>query len=122
MVYPELRQIDSPDLLPPAMPSDPVDCAVRLRIVVGPLGAPEVESEAFVFTAVTPAHLAHIAGATWGRGLVCLPVFAWNDLGQAIAELLARVSRPSWSEVVAELTKELQWVPHDQGIGEASGA
>lgn len=107
MVYPEIRDIHSPDLEPPTLPDDPAECAVRFRAVVGPRGGPE--AEAYSFTVVTPARLARSADPVWGRGHLIIPVFDWALVIQAVALLLARCVRPTWDEVAAELNRELRW-------------
>ena len=107
MVYPELRDILSPDLAPPALPEDPLDCAVPFHALIGPRGGEG--TEAFAFTAVTPAYLGHSVGPTWGRGYLILQVFSWQTVTHALALLLAHSARPTWEEVAGELNKELRW-------------
>jgi hypothetical protein len=107
MVYPELRQILSPDLAPPAVPEDPADCAVPFQALIGPRG--EEGAEAFSFTAVTPAFLSRAVGPTWGRGYLILDVFSWETVTHALALLLAHCARPTWQEVAEQLNRELNW-------------
>ena len=107
MVQPELRDIQSPDLLPPALPDDPTDCVVRFQAVIGPRGG--TMSESFAFAVVTPAFLRRAGQPLWGRGLLVVTTFEWAAIVQAVAELLARAARPTWEEVAVELNKELQW-------------
>lgn len=106
MIYPELRHIVS-DLVPPALPADPTDCAVRFQAWIGPLGG--AGEEAFAFTVATPAYLVRELGPCWGRGYLLIEAFEWSVMGQALARLLAHCARPSWDEVTAELNKELHW-------------
>lgn len=107
MVYPEIRQIHSPDLEPPNLPADPSDCEICFQVVIGPRSG-EGE-EAFNFTVATAARFARASEAQWGRGKLIVPVFEWPVLAQGVAKLLARCARPTWGEVVAELNKELLW-------------
>jgi hypothetical protein len=107
MIYPEIRQIHSPDLAPPNLPEDPSDCEICFQVVIGPKGG-EGE-EAFTFSAITAGRFARGSEARWGRGKLILPVFDWPAVAEAIAKLLAQCARPSWGEVVAELNKELLW-------------
>ena len=114
MIYPELRDIRSPDLLPPALPPDPATCVVRFEVLVGQARDDESEpegGESFAFLAVTPAALAAGGRPLWGRAYLILPSFSWEVLGQSLAELLARAARPTWAEVVTALSTELHWVP-----------
>lgn len=106
MIQPELREIASVDLVPPALPEDPSDCAVQFRALIGPRDGEE--SERYGFTVVTPTYLARTLGHTWGRGFLIVESFEWSIVVRAVAQLLAQCSAPSWPEVVAELDKELQ--------------
>jgi len=116
VIQPELRHIRSLDLEQPALPPDPQDCAVRFEVLIGPRGGPE--SESFTFTAVTPGHLARIAGGRWGRGSLMLAAFQWDSVTRAIAQLLVASARPTWDEVATELNRVLDWEvgrSHDRG-------
>lgn len=107
MIYPELREIRSLDLLPPELPADPRVCAVRFEVVVGPKGADGVE--AFSFTAVTAGFLSEHEVALWGRGYLILAEFQWTIVQHALARLLADCARPTWDEAATELAKQLRW-------------
>jgi hypothetical protein len=107
MIYPEIRHIQSPDLNPPNLPTDPSDCEIAFQAFIGPNGG-EGE-EAFNFSVVTPARLARDAGPRWGRSTLIIPVFEWTPVVQAVAKLLASCARPTWAEVAIELNKELRW-------------
>jgi hypothetical protein len=106
MVYPELRSILSPDLEPPTLPADPQDCSVEFRLQIGPRGGGDVE--AYSFTVVTPAHLRRSTGPVWARGYLIIDVFDWHAVVLAVAQLLAECARPSWTEAVAELGRQLR--------------
>ncbi|HLS47326.1 MAG TPA: Imm8 family immunity protein [Gemmatimonadales bacterium] len=107
MIYPELRDIQSLDLVPPELPPDPSDCSIRFHVAIGPRGD-DAASEAYSFQVVTAAHLRR-TGPRWGRGHLFLETFDWPVVVQAIAELMARCARPTWEEVADELTRELRW-------------
>jgi hypothetical protein len=123
MVFPELRDIRSPDLIPPALPSEPDDCAVRFEILVAPAGqgGEDTPSEGFTFVVATPAHMVRDFGAAWGRGFLLVPRFEWATVGHALAALMARCARPTWLEVVTAISSELQWVPSGAEGGGAPG-
>jgi hypothetical protein len=105
MVYPELKNIDCPDLQPPDLPEDPSDCAVYFRTLVGPKD--DVREAWFAFNVVTPSWLRRSADPTWGRGKLIVREFEWSAVAQAIAGLLARSARPTWPEVLEALDREL---------------
>ncbi|MEP6573387.1 MAG: Imm8 family immunity protein [Gemmatimonadota bacterium] len=113
MIYPELRDIRSHDLTPPAMPAEPADCAVRFELLVAPSGdgGDSMPGERFAFVVATPGFLVREADAAWGRGFLLVPRFEWGTVGQALAGLMARCARPTWTEVVGAISGELQWVP-----------
>ena len=106
MIVPELRDIQSPDLVPPALPADPADCAVRFQALIGPRG--EGTPEAFSFLVITPGYLKR-AGPLWGRGHLFVDSFDWRTVVEAMALLMAHCARPTWEEVTAELDKQLRW-------------
>ena len=106
MIFPELRSIMSPDLEPPTLPPDPEDCSVQFQVQIGPRG--RADAEAFSFTVVTPAYLARESEWTWARGLLIMNEFEWKAVVRAVAELLAECARPSWIEVVAELSRQIR--------------
>ena len=105
MIYPELRNIRSFDLEPPAMPDDPLECEVRFEITVGPKDQPGEDT--FTFSVVTAAFLARYPGAQWGRGKLIVPSFDWQLVITAVARLLAECTRPTWAESAAVLALEL---------------
>ncbi len=107
MICPEIRHIRSPDLEPPNLPADPIDCAIVFHVLIGPMDG-EGE-EAFSFTVTTAARFTAATEARWGRGNLIVPIFDWAVVVQAVAQLLAHCARPTWGEVVAELNKELLW-------------
>ena len=106
MIYPELRSILSPDLEPPTLPPDPQDCAVEFLVQIGPRG--RSDAEAFRFTVATPAYLARTATPTWAHGYLIVGEFDWSAVVRSVAELLAECARPSWLEVVAELSRQIR--------------
>lgn len=105
LVHPEIRQIHSSDLEPPALPEDPYDCAIPFQALIGPRGT--AGHETFTFMVVTPVHLAKRPDGTWGRGMLIMPAFEWAGVAQSLATLLSRAVRPSWREVVEALGREL---------------
>lgn len=105
MIFPEIKNIFSPDLEPPALPPDPLDCEISFLALIGPAG--EEASERFVFVVTTPVRLARTPEAQWGRGKLILPSFDWAAVIQAVAQLLASCAREAWSESMVELNKAL---------------
>jgi hypothetical protein len=107
MVTPELRNLSSPDLERPAVPSDPTDCLVALEASIGPKGARG--EELFEFQVVTPRALAKNGLPRWGRGLLIVEQFSWANVERALERLLSHAHRDTWAEVAAVLNHELQW-------------
>jgi hypothetical protein len=109
VIFPEIKNIHSVDLDPPALPDDPFDCEVAFQAIIG--SDDPAEQEAFAFSVITPVRLARTPEAVWGRGKLILASFEWAAVVQAVALLLARSARKSWPEVTAELNKELMLLP-----------
>ena len=107
MIFPEVKSMISPDLQVGVMPADPDDCAILIEMEIGPKGLEG--GDLFQFVAVTPANLSKETEWRWGRGYLVLHSFSWTAIEDAVAKLLTRAARPSWSEVASELAKELQW-------------
>ena len=105
MIYPEIRNILSPDLEPPNLPDDPTDCEVAFQVLVGPKDGSE--EDLFSFNVVTPVRLAQAVEPRWGYGNLVVLKFDWQIVAHAIAQLFAKCGRESWSEVRAALAKEL---------------
>lgn len=116
MIHPELRHIESPQLEPPNLPEDPLDCEVLFRAIVGPREGEGAET--FVFSVVTPTRLARIPEPMWGKGRLILTSFDWALVVRSVAELLVESSAGTWDEVVAQLDRSLRWIP-DEGEGDA---
>ena len=106
MIIPILKGLHSPDLERPRIPADVSDCAVFIQALVGPAGNGQ---EAFSFTVVTPEFLKHEDCPRWGRGYLVLTTFRWEAVESSVAKLLRHAVRETWSEVAAELNKELHW-------------
>jgi hypothetical protein len=117
MIQPEILDIQSVHLAPPSLPEDPNDCEIAFTASVGPRDGDG--NETFHFLVVTPAWLSRSSSPRWGRGTLILPSFEWQTLVRALAELLARAARPTWEQVVAELSKDLVWDFDRQGLPEA---
>lgn len=120
MIQPELRGIQSPDLVPPALPPDPADCAVRFDVRLAPRDEPDVPAETYGFIVVTPPQLRQLTAPTWGRGLLVVQRFDWGVVVQAVAQFLVQCARPTWDEVRTELRRELHWVPDADAPPEAT--
>ena len=109
MVHPQLEHIESPQLEPPNLPEDPLDCEVLFHAIVSPR---EGEGrETFVFSVITPTRLARIPDPMWGKGRLILTSFDWTLVVRSVAELLVECSAPTWEEVVAQLDRSLRWIP-----------
>jgi hypothetical protein len=107
MVIPQLKSLFSPDLEPPALPTDVSDCCVLFQASIGPKDA-EGE-ELFTFEVVTPRYLERSGLPCWGRGLLIVDSFTWQAVGGALAALLAQAHRGSWRETAEALNHDLQW-------------
>ena len=107
MIIPEIKNMISPDLNRPALPTEPSNCSVFIETTIGPKGLDG--EEMFSFMVATPSSLTSETRFRRGRGLLIVPLFSWETVDLALARLLAQCARPSWSEVAQELNKNLRW-------------
>ncbi|MEY4245592.1 MAG: Immunity protein 8 [Verrucomicrobiota bacterium] len=45
----------------------------------------------------------------WGKSLLIVQIFSWNDVEEAIEEFLAEISTESWEDAVKILTRYMDW-------------
>jgi hypothetical protein len=107
MTTPQLKSLFSPDLEPPALPADAADCCIVFRAAIGPKD--DDAEEMFSFEVVTPRYLERSSLPRWGRGLLVIESFTWEDVIAALAALLAQAQRESWEETIEALNRELHW-------------
>ena len=103
----EVKSIHSPDLNRGELPTEADNCAVLIEAEIGEKG--KDGKEIFSFTVVTPKFLAKDSEARWGRGYLVMEEFSWATVERMLSRLLQHVRKDSWSEVAAELSKELHW-------------
>ena len=107
MITPQLRNLYSNALEPPALPADPANCSIHFQASIGP--SEGEGEEVFTFAVVTPKYLAHNGLPCWGRGLLIVEQFSWPTLERALARLLAHAPRGTWQEVAQALHHDLHW-------------
>ena len=103
----KLHAIESPNLEPPALPSNPENCRIAIQLLVGPPDEPG--SESFQFLVVTPLWLADQQEVRWGTGLLIVPRFSWEVVEHSIAKLLAGTPSKSWNEAAISLSRSMAW-------------
>src|SRR5262249_12169555 len=107
MIHPKLTSISSADIAPGEMPSDPRNCELAFQVQIAP---PESDGgDTFSFTVVTAERVGLLGLPRWGRGLLIVEEFSWDQIERMLSRLIARASRETWVEVAAELSKELKW-------------
>jgi len=107
VVTPYLFAISSADLSVDAPPRDPSNCWVQVTATIGPSDA--AGGDNFDFVVATPRAFELRGELCWGRGLLLMNEFSWDAVRRMLQRLLAHAVRPTWSEVAAELNKELLW-------------
>ena len=113
MTTPQLKSLFSPDLEPPALPADTGDCCVLFQASIGPKNGDA--EEIFTFEVVTPRYLERSGLPRWGRGLLVVESFAWENVIAALAALLAQSQRDSWEDTIEALNHEMQWSFAERG-------
>jgi hypothetical protein len=112
MTSPQLRSLFSPDLEPPALPADTADCCVLFQVSIGPKDGDA--EEMFTFEVVTPRYLGRSGLPRWGRGLLVVESFSWENVIAALAALLAQSQRDTWEDTIEALSHEMQWAFADR--------
>ncbi len=107
MQVPTIRSLSSPDLPSHDLPADPHDCAILIEAEIGAVGQPG--ADIFSFQVVTRQYLMRDSLPRWGRGLLIVDRFSWDVVESVLQKLLMHAARPRWTEVAAELNKELHW-------------
>ena len=107
MIIPELKSIISPDLEYGQSPDDIENCSIFVELTIGPKGN-ECE-EIFSFTVVTTKYLTINSQNRWGRGLLILEEFSWNEMETFISKLLNHCMANNWNEVANKLNNVIDW-------------
>jgi len=107
MITPQIKSLISPDTNRPNLPDDPQNCSVFCEAEIGSTNSEG--ADIFSFTVATPSALTSETRFLWGRGLLIVPSFSWETVDLALARLLAQATRPTWPEVVHELSKNMHW-------------
>lgn len=99
-------RLHSPDIDIGVLPADPSDCAVLVQAMIGPDDAPGEES--FDLLVVTPAALERLA-PRWGRGLLVLKQFSWDEVRRHVDRLVAQCQERSWPDAARQLARWTDW-------------
>lgn len=102
----QLKRLHSPDLPEGDIPENPTDCAVLVQAMIGPVDGPGEES--FDFLVVTPDALKRLA-PRWGRGLLVLPAFSWDQVRRHVERLVAQCGDDSWANATQRLSRFADW-------------
>jgi len=99
-------RLHSPDVAVGALPSDPSNCAVLVQAMIGPIDKPGEES--FDFLVVTPSALESLA-PRWGRALLVLKRFSWEEVHRHVDRIVAQCQRDSWQDAAQNLSRWMDW-------------
>jgi Immunity protein 8 len=106
MIVPILKGLHSADLVRPETPKAS-EFAVAMQASIGPKD--ENGAETFSFTVATPAFVASLGLPRWGRGLLLVQSFSWQEVERHVERLLARAHRATWAETAAVLNQQMEW-------------
>jgi len=107
MILPKLLSYSSTDLDVGALPPNPQHCLVPVMVTIG--SACSAGGDNFSFVVATPSALAESSAFGWGRGILIVESFTWEDVERSLNRLLAHAARDTWEEVAQALNKELLW-------------
>jgi hypothetical protein len=106
MIIPILKGLHSADLARGDLPVD-ADFSVAMQASVGPKG--ETGEETFSFTVATPSVVVSLGLPRWGRGLLLVESFSWEEVERYVERLVARAHRTTWAETAAVLNQYMEW-------------
>jgi hypothetical protein len=86
---------------------DPANCSVRVSVDIGVDG--QEWANYFHVQVVTLEFLTSVPAPMWGKSLLIVQIFSWNDVEEAIEEFLAEISTESWEDAVKILTRYMDW-------------
>lgn len=107
MIYPEIKWLDSPDVDEGDFPPDPDCCLVPIQVGIGPKG--DEGADIFSFCVVTPQYLLKEGVSRWGKGLLIVGSFTWQEPESRLTKLLLHCSGQTWGEVAKKLNLVLGW-------------
>ena len=99
-------RLHSPDLAVGALPPDPRNCVVLVQAFIGPNDGPGEES--FDFLVVTPCSVEGLA-PRWGRALLLLEHFSWEEVRRHVDRIVAQCQRDSWQDAAQQLSRWMDW-------------
>lgn len=93
---------------------DPKICSVRIAVDIGP----ELEGGVnfFYIQVVTYAYLTYSKKPTWGKHLLIVDLFCWEEIEQIIKDLVIGISSEDWAEFTRILTQYMEWEYDDMQI------
>lgn len=96
---------------------DPQNCSVRLWVDIGV--DDEIGANQFDLQVVTPAFLSDCGNPTWGKGILVVPVFIWEDVEREIEKLVAGIPAKTWDDAVKMLVRFMHW--EYEGVEDSDG-
>lgn len=107
MIFPRLIALSTDDFGPNEMPNDVKHCHVSVVARIGPSNGNA--GDYFYFCAATPSALDEARALGWGRGILIVELFSWENVERSVHRLLAHAARETWPEVAIALNQELHW-------------
>lgn len=107
MIFPKIKSFGSPDLDEYCLPPDPDCCQVFIEAEIGP--QEDEGAEMFSFCVVTPQYLQKEGVTRWGKGLLVVNSFTWQEAENRLTKLLSHCPGQTWGEVARKLNLVLNW-------------
>lgn len=82
-------------------------CSVRVSVDIGVHDEDWVNY--FYIQVVTPEYLSSCGKSMWGRSLLVIQIFTWDEVERMIEEFVTGISTESWDDAVKILTRYLDW-------------
>jgi hypothetical protein len=94
-------ETDQPDF-------DPDVCSVRISVDIG-IDGQEEGVNFFYIQVVTPTYLQTHGSPRWGKGILVVNAFDWDEVERLIEEQVAGITAGTWDEAVRTLSHYLDW-------------
>jgi len=86
---------------------DPKNCSVWITVEIG-LGEGN-GADQFNVQVVTPEYLRLCKKPMWGKSILIVESFTWEEVEESIRELLSGISADNWDDATKILTRYMNW-------------
>lgn len=107
MIYIETKELFSPEIDKPDLPTEPDCCSVHMYADIGIKG--KEGADHFYFRVITPKFLLEHPEVRWGKGYLLMPEFSWSETERMINRLVLSITANTWDEAARKLSAYIDW-------------